>query len=73
MPVLGDESLAVLQRAKKGGLGIVIEVELLHVYAIAPRLEQAAQRRGGHALASEETTPPVINTYFMIHWLLACG
>ena len=51
MSVLRDEGLSMLQRAEKGGLGVVIQVELLHAHAIASCLEQTAQRCGSHALA----------------------
>ena len=49
--VLGDEHLAVLERAHGTRVHVEIRVGLLHGHPIAARLEQAAERRRGDALA----------------------
>src|SRR5215211_7910041 len=49
--VLGDEHLAVLERAHRARVDVQVRVELLRLDAQAARLEQAAQRSGHDALA----------------------
>ena len=49
--VLGDEHLAVLERAHRARVDVEVRVELLHLHLQAARLQQAAERRGGDALA----------------------
>ena len=49
--VLGDEDLAVLERAHRAGVDVEIGIELLDVDLQAPRLEQPTKRRSGDALA----------------------
>ena len=49
--VLGHEDLAVLERAHRARVHVEVGVRLLHHDAVAPGLEQAAQRCRGDALA----------------------
>jgi hypothetical protein len=49
--VVGDEDLAMLERAHRAGIDVEIGVELLQGHAVAPALEQAADRGAGQALA----------------------
>ena len=49
--VLGDEHLAVLERAHRARVDVEVRVELLHLHLEAARLQQPAERRGGDALA----------------------
>ena len=49
--VLGDEHLAVLERAHGARVHVEIRVGLLHGHPVAARLEQTPQRRRGDALA----------------------
>ena len=49
--VLGDEDLAVLERAHRARVDVEVRVELLRLHAQAARLQQLAERRGDDALA----------------------
>ena len=49
--VIGDEGFAVLQRAQKAGIDVVIRIHFLHGNAIAARFEQPSERGGSNALA----------------------
>ena len=49
--VLGDEHLAVLERAHRPGVDVEVRVELLHLHLQPARLQQPPERRGGDALA----------------------
>ena len=49
--VLGDEHLAVLERAHRPRVDVEVRVELLHLHLQPARLEQAAERGGGDPLA----------------------
>ena len=49
--VLGDEHLAVLERAHGTRVHVEIRIGLLHGHPVAARLEQTPQRRRGDALA----------------------
>ena len=49
--VLGDEHLAVLERAHRPRVDVQVRVELLDVDLQAARLQQPAERRGGDPLA----------------------
>ncbi len=49
--VLGDEHLAVLERAHRSRVDVQVRVELLHLHLEAARLQQTAERRGGDSLA----------------------
>ena len=55
--VLGDEHLAVLERAHRAGVDVQVRVELLRPDAKAPRLQQAAERCGDDALAECRDDP----------------
>ena len=48
--VLGDEHLAVLERAHRPGVDVQVRVELLDLHLEAARLQQPAERRGGDPL-----------------------
>ena len=50
-PVLGDEHLAVLERAHRPRIDVEVRVELLCAHAETPRLEEAAERGGDDPLA----------------------
>ena len=50
-PVLGDEDLAVLERAHRPRVDVDVGVELLQLDAVAARDEEAADRGRGDALA----------------------
>ena len=50
-PVLGDENLAVLERAHRPRVDVDVGVELLQLHAEAAGDEEAADRGGGDALA----------------------
>ena len=65
--VVGDEDLAVLERAHRAGVDVDVRVELLQRDAEAARLEQRADRCRGDALAETgNTTPPVTKMYFVL-------
>ncbi len=49
--VLGDEDLAVLERAHRSRIDVQVRVELLHLHLEPARLEQPPERRRGDALA----------------------
>ena len=49
--VLGDEHLAVLERAHRAGVDVEVRIELLRLHAEAARLEQPAERGGDDPLA----------------------
>ena len=49
--VLGDEDLAVLERAHRARVDVDVRVELLHLHLQAARLEQPAERGRDDALA----------------------
>ena len=49
-PVLGDEDLAVLERAHRPRVDVEVRIELLELDAQAARLEQPAERCGDDAL-----------------------
>src|SRR5581483_6183319 len=49
--VLGDEHLAVLERAHRPRVDVDVRVELLDLHLQAARLQQAAERGGGDPLA----------------------
>ena len=49
-PVLGDEHLAVLERAHRPRIDVEVRVELLCPHAEPPRLEEAAERGGDDPL-----------------------
>ncbi len=49
--VLGDEHLAVLERAHGSGVDVQVRVELLDLHLQTPRLQQPAERCGGDPLA----------------------
>ena len=49
--VLGDEDLAVLERAHRPRVDVQVRVELLHLHLQAARLQQPAERGGGDPLA----------------------
>ena len=49
--VLGDEHLAVLERAHRAGVDVEVRIELLRLDAQAARLEQPAERGGDDPLA----------------------
>ena len=49
--VLGHEDLAVLKRAHRSRIDVDVRVELLHLHLQPARLEQAAERGSGDALA----------------------
>ena len=49
--VLGDEHLAVLERAHRPRVDVDVRVELLHLHLQPARLEQPAERCGGDPLA----------------------
>ena len=49
--VLGDEHLAVLERAHRARIDVEVRIELLGLDSQATRLEQPAERRGDDALA----------------------
>ena len=48
--VLGDEDLAVLERAHRARVDVQVRVELLHLDAQAARLQEPAERGGGDPL-----------------------
>ena len=61
--VLGDEDLAVLERAHRARVHVDVGVELDHGDLEAARLEDRAEaRRTAMPLPSEDTTPPVTKT-----------
>ena len=49
--VVGDEHLAVLERVHRAGVDVEVGVELLHRHPQPAGLQQAAEGRGGEALA----------------------
>src|SRR5437899_342896 len=49
--VLGDEHLAVLERAHRAGIDVEIRIELLRLDAQAARLQQPSERSGDDPLA----------------------
>ena len=51
LAVLGDEDLAVLERAHRAGVDVQVGIGLLHHDLVAAGLEQAAERGGRDALA----------------------
>ena len=56
-PVLRDEHLAVLEGAHRPWVDVQVRVELLHLDAQAARLQEAAERRRGDALAERRDDP----------------
>ena len=56
--VLGDEDLAVLERAHRARVDVQVRVELLDVDLQAARLQQPAERRGGDALPQRRDDAP---------------
>src|SRR4029077_13259004 len=56
-PVVGDEDLAVLERAHRSRVDIDIGVELLHGHRQATGLEQATERGGCEALPQAGDDP----------------
>ena len=50
-PVVGDEDLAVLERAHGAGVDVEVGIELLDDHLEAPALEQASQGGSRDALA----------------------
>jgi hypothetical protein len=49
--VLGDEHLAVLERAHRARIDVDVGVELLNLHLQPTRLEQTAERSGGDSFA----------------------
>ena len=63
--VVGHEDLSVLDGVHGAGVDVEIRVELLHRHRIASGLEQAAQGRGGDALA--ETRHDASQYKYILH------
>ena len=61
--VVGDEDLAVLVGAHRPRIDVEIGVELAQADLVAARLQKRSEGRRGKPLPSEDTTPPVMNTY----------
>ena len=62
--VLGDEDLAVLERAHRPRVDVQVRVELLRLHPQAARLQEAPSDAATIPLPSH-TTPPVTKTYFV--------
>ena len=56
--VLGDEDLAVLERAHRPGVDVQVRIELLQLHPQTARLEQPAERRGDDSLAQSRDDAP---------------
>jgi hypothetical protein len=67
--VLGHEHLAVLERAHRPGIDVDVRVEFLDLHLEAARLEQAAERRRGDALA--ERRDDTAGDEYVLHHLPA--
>ena len=60
--VLGDEHLAVLERAHRARVDVQVGIELLGLHAEAARLEEAPSEAATIPFPRAETTPPVTKT-----------
>ena len=65
--VVGDEDLAVLERAHRAGIDVQVRIEFLQRDPQPAAFEQAADRRRGDPFPEGTTTPPVTKMYLAMY------